>query len=193
MQSRFMTKKAVRNYTHQDKPITIYYYGDGKGKTTAALGLVLRAVGYDMKVLILQAIKGSWPSGEQASIARYLAKNVKIKTLGRGFIGIAHDKLPLYAHRKAACNAMKTARREIESGKWDIIVLDEFADLPTHKLVTIRNLVSLVTGARRKTDIIITGHRPIKLLISRAQLVSEIKKVKHPFDKGIIARRGLDF
>jgi len=180
MQSRFMTKKAVRNYTHQDKPITIYYYGDGKGKTTAALGLVLRAVGYDMKVLILQAIKGSWPSGEQASIAR-------------GFIGIAHDKLPLYAHRKAACNAMKTARREIESGKWDIIVLDEFADLPTHKLVTIRNLVSLVTGARRKTDIIITGHRPIKLLISRAQLVSEIKKVKHPFDKGIIARRGLDF
>ena len=88
---------------------------------------------------------------------------------------------------------MKTARREIESGKWDIIVLDEFADLPTHKLVTIRNLVNLVTGARKKTDIIITGHRPIKLLISRAQLVSEIKKVKHPFDKGIIARRGLDF
>lgn len=188
-----MTKKVAKNFIHSAEPLTIYYYGSGKGKTTAALGLALRAAGHGLRVLVLQAIKGSWPSGERISIPRYLGERITIKALGNGFIGIVDDKTPFDTHKKAASRAIKIARKEIKSEKWDLIVLDEFADLPAHKLMAVRDLVKLATPKRKKTDIVITGHKAIKLLISRAQLVSEIKKVKHPFDKGIIARKGLDF
>lgn len=185
--------KKARKFTPPTKPLTIYYYGDGKGKTSAGLGAALRAAGHNYRCLILQAIKGDWPSGEQLAIPRYLKKMISIKVAGKGFMGIMGDKLPIDDHKKAAEDAIKTARDEISNGRWDLVVLDEYGDLPNLNLATIDNLLMCIPHHRKKTDVIVTGHKPIKKLINYCDLVTNMKKVKHPFDSGIIAKKGIDF
>jgi len=187
-----MTTKA-KKYIPATKPITIYFYGDGKGKTTAALGVALRATGHNLRCLILQAIKDSWPSGERQSIGKYFDNKLIIKTVGRGFVGIGGDKLDINDHRQAARKAISTANDEIASGKWDIVVLDEYSDLVSLRLIDVKKLLALISRPRGKTDIIITGHKPLSGLIKLSDIVTEMKKVKHHFDRGIIAKKGIDF
>jgi len=185
--------KKARKFTPPIKPLTIYYYGDGKGKTSAGLGAALRAAGHNYRCLILQAIKGDWPSGEQFAIPKYLMKMITIKAAGKGFVGIMGDKLSIDDHKKAAEKAINIAHDEISNGKWDLVVLDEYGDLPNMKLITINKLIKCIPLKRKKTDVIITGHKPIKKLINHCDTVTNMKKVKHPFDRGIIAKKGIDF
>lgn len=181
----------AKKYIHDDKPLIIYYCGDGKGKSTAALGAALRAAGHGMKCLVIQAIKGSWPSGERVSIPRYLKSKIDIRAYGEGFVGIMDDKKPISEHITAARRAIAAARRAIAAKKYDLIVLDEFGDLPALDLVDTRQLIDLFIDAH--CHIVITGHKPIKKIVGVADIVTEMKKVKHHFDSGIIATKGLDF
>src|SRR3989344_6662530 len=98
--------------------------GNGKGKTTAALGAALRAVGKSKKVLMIQFIKGPWKSGEDES-AKLLAPNFEIRKMGLGFVGILGDALPIEEHKAAAHEALTAARIETQKAVWDILILDE--------------------------------------------------------------------
>src|SRR5512137_2032735 len=109
--------------------------GDGKGKTTAALGTILRAVGYGHRCLIVQFIKGSWTYGEMKSIKR-LEPEVEFHRMGKGFVGIVDDQLPREEHEKAAREALKFAREKLASGDYRLVLLDEIFVAVNLKLIT---------------------------------------------------------
>jgi len=181
-------------YKNPTQPIGVYYYGKGKGKTTAALGTVLRAAGWGRKVLVLQAVKGDWPSGEQAAINRDMPDLVTIQTLGRGFVGILGDKLARIEHEQAAQSTLVTIRSAIHADSWDLIVLDEATDIIELNLTTIDMLLEAINDFRSyHADLIITGHRYFPELAALADIVTEMKSVKHHFDNGVLAKKGLDF
>ena len=106
------------------KGLVIVYTGGGKGKTSAALGLVLRAVGYNHKVCMVQFVKGSWHYGELDS-AKRLAPEFELITAGKGFVGILDDKSPREDHVKAANDTLEISKEKVMSGKFDVIILDE--------------------------------------------------------------------
>jgi cob(I)alamin adenosyltransferase len=176
----------------EKKGLLIINTGNGKGKTTAALGICVRAVGYDMKVAILQFIKGSWHYGELDGIKR-LAPNVELFQGGKGVVGIIDDKLPREEHEKAATEALKFAESLMLSGKYDILILDELNVAVSLGLVKITDVLSLLDKKPAKMDIVITGRDARQELIDRADLVTEMKEIKHPYQKGILAQRGIDF
>lgn len=175
----------------QEKGLVIIYTGEGKGKTTAALGLVLRAVGYKKKCLIVQFGK-SWFTGELVGIKK-LSPLVKIVQGGKGFVKILGDRLPLEEHKKAARETFDYIYKEVVSGKWDIVVADEIIGTVYSKLLPSNDVVSLITDKPEALDLVLTGHHASKSLIAKADLVTEMKEVKHPFQKGILAKKGVDF
>lgn len=187
-----MTSKPEKKYTPPNKPLLIYYYGAGKGKTTAALGVAIRAWGMGKRVLILQAIKGNWPTGEYDAIKKIKSNRLNIRRLGCGFVGIMGDKLPRNKHRASAAKAVDKAIVVIDSGQWDLIILDEFADLSDLKLIPSKVLINLLKRPRL-CDIIVTGHKPKSGIIKLADIVTEMVKNKHHFDKGVLAKRGIDY
>jgi cob(I)alamin adenosyltransferase len=172
--------------------LLIVYTGDGKGKTTAALGLCIRACGYDLKTAIVQFVKGSWQTGEIEGIKK-LAPNVEFYRMGKGFVGIIDDKLPKAEHEKAAAEALEFARGLMLSGKYDNLFLDELNVAVNLGLVTIDNLLKFLDERPGKLNIVITGRNANPKLIEMADLVTEMKEIKHPYQKGITAKRGIDY
>ena len=169
------------------------FTGDGKGKTTAALGQAMRSVGDGKKVLMIQFIKGPWPSGEDESFKR-LAPDFELRKRGKGFVGILNDTLPREEHEKAAREALSELVRETESGKWDIVIADEINNAVDLNLISEDEVLRYIEVARAKNvDIIFTGRAARQKLIDAADLVSEIKDIKHPFYEGKKARRGLEY
>jgi len=175
----------------QEKGLVIIYTGEGKGKTTAALGLVLRAVGYRKKCLIIQFGK-IWFTGELAGVKK-LSPYVKIIQGGKGFIKILGDKLPLEEHKKAAVLTWKLLYKEVISGKWDIIVADEIIGMLKAKVLPISKVAKLISEKPQNVDLILTGHHLPASLIKYADLVTEMKEIKHPYQQGILAKKGIDF
>ncbi|MFY9484269.1 MAG: cob(I)yrinic acid a,c-diamide adenosyltransferase [Patescibacteria group bacterium] len=171
----------------------IIFYGKGKGKTSAALGVALRAAGWGKKVAIFQFVKGSWATGERLSIPKYLKPHVTIEALGKGFVGILDDKLAKQEHVTAAQAGLKKVAAAIKANKHNIIVLDEIIGAIHDQLITLDQVVTLLRKTPKKTDVILTGHYEIPKLIAMADMVSEVRKVKHPYDKGILAKQGIDF
>lgn len=168
------------------KAITIVHTGDGKGKSTAAFGLALRAWGDGLRVLILQFIKGQKKSGELIACEKI---GIEIRQLGLGFSIGDEDQT---RHREAAREAIEVARREIDSGAWDLIVLDEINYALKFNLISKEDLLQLID---RKTEvhIVFTGRDACEELIARADLVTEMKLIKHPFERGIKAQLGIEF
>ena len=175
----------------QEKGLVIIYTGEGKGKTTAALGVVLRAVGYKKRCLIIQFGK-IWFTGELAGIKK-LSPYVKIIQGGKGFVKILGDKLPLSVHKRAASDTWSLLYKEVTSGKWDIIVADEIIGMLKSGLLPIKKVVKLILDKPPELDLILTGHHLPKILIKYADLVTEMKEIKHPYQKGIMAKKGIDF
>lgn len=171
--------------------LVIIYTGEGKGKTTAALGLVLRAVGYQKKCLIVQFGK-IWFTGEVAAIKK-LAPLVKIIQGGKGFVKILGDKLPLAEHKKAAKKTYDLLYSEMISGNWDVVVADEIVGALSSGLLPLAKVVKLIKDKPNNLDLVLTGHHVPDKLINVADLVTEMKEIKHPFQKGILAKRGIDF
>ena len=175
----------------KEKGLVIIYTGEGKGKTTAALGLVLRAVGYKKKCLIVQFGK-SWFTGELVGIKK-LGSGVRIVQGGKGFVKILGDRLPISKHKKAATETFDYLYKEVTSGRWDIIVADEIVGCVYSQLLSSKSVVQLIKDKPKALDLILTGHHASKKLMDMADLVTEMKEIKHPFQKGILAKKGIDF
>lgn len=174
-----------------EKGLVILYTGEGKGKTTAALGLVLRAVGYKKKCLIVQFGK-IWFSGELVGIKK-LAPNVRIIQGGKGFLGILGSKVSKAEHKKAANEAFDILYKEMMSGKWDIMIADEIVGAISSGVLPLSQVVKLIKDRPKRLDLVLTGHHAAKKLINMADLVTEMKEIKHPYQKGSLAKKGIDF
>lgn len=165
--------------------------GDGKGKTTAALGTAIRAAGRGMSVLILQFIKGDWFYGELATLEGF--SKIEVRALGAGFVGIMGDCKPREEHQQAALDALNEARDAIRSETYDMIVLDEITYLPGLGLVPIEAVLEVIDARPQWLHVICTGRNAPPSLVERADLVTEMKAVKHPFEAGIKAQMGIEF
>lgn len=174
-----------------EKGLVILYTGEGKGKTTAALGLILRAVGYKKKCLMVQFGK-AWFTGELAAVKK-LSPLVKIIQGGKGFINILGDKVPLTKHKQAARAAFDILYKEVMSDHWDIVVADEIVGVVSGGILPEEKAVKLIKDKPDRLDLVLTGHHATKKLISLSDLVTEMQAIKHPFQKGILAKKGLDF
>ncbi|RNJ74820.1 MAG: cob(I)yrinic acid a,c-diamide adenosyltransferase [Nitrosopumilus sp. D6] len=172
--------------------LVIVYTGGGKGKTTAALGIALRAAGYGKKICMIQFIKGSWHYGEADSYKR-LMPEFEILAAGEGFVGIIDDKSPREDHVRAAAEAARMSSERIKSGRYDIIILDEINYAVNLGLITANDVLGLIKSRPPGTDLILTGNHATDEVIEAADLVTEMREVKHPFKRGIKARKGIDF
>jgi cob(I)alamin adenosyltransferase len=176
----------------QGRGLLIVYTGGGKGKTTAALGMALRAAGYHHRVLIVQFIKGSWHYGELESIQR-LAPEVELVQGGEGFVGIIDDTKPLSDHELAARRALELARQRIASDACDLVILDEINYAINLGLIDLGAVKDLIVHRPRRLDLVLTGNYAHPDLIELADLVTEMREIKHPFQRGQKAKKGIDF
>ena len=174
------------------KGLVIVYTGGGKGKTSAALGLVLRAVGYNHKVCMIQFVKGTWHYGELDS-AKRLAPEFELITAGKGFVGILDDKSPREVHVKAANDTLEISKEKIMSGNFDVVILDEINYALQLKLLNLDDVIDLIKSKPSELDLVLTGNHASKEVIELADLVTEMKEIKHPFKSGIKAKKGIDF
>jgi len=174
------------------KGLVIVYTGGGKGKTSAALGLVLRAVGYNHKVCMIQFVKGTWHYGELDS-AKRLAPEFELITAGKGFVGILDDKSPREDHVKAANDTLEISKEKIMSGNFDVVILDEINYALQLKLLNLNDVIDLIKSKTPELYLVLTGNHAEEKVIELADLVTEMKEIKHPFKSGIKAKKGIDF
>ena len=172
--------------------LVIVYTGNGKGKTTAALGLAIRAVGYEHKVCILQFIKGSWHYGEMDS-SKKLEPNLELIAVGKGFVGILDDNSPREEHEKYAAEAVRICREKIFSEKYDVIILDEVNYAINLGLIDVQEIIKIIKEKPSNLDLVLTGRDVKEEIVELADLVTEMKEIKHPFKSGIKAKKGIDF
>ena len=171
----------------------IIFTGNGKGKTTAAIGQALRAVGNGSKVLMIQFIKGPWKSGEDTS-SKKLAPHFKIVKKGKGFVHIGDDKVPFEQHRKAAHDALLYAEEQINLKKWNIVILDEIWNALSLNLLTKELVANFISKNVTFLDhLIMTGRDCPQEFIDSANLVTEMREIKHPFAKGLAGKKGLEY
>lgn len=168
------------------------YTGNGKGKTTAALGLALRAISYKKRVLMVQFIKGPWRSGELDVVAR-LRPYFTIRAMGEGFVKILGDRKPVAVHRQAARAALAFAAQQLRSGRYGVVILDEVHVAVAEKLLPVAALIHLIKQKPSSVELVLTGRRAHPRVIKLADYVSEIRMVKHPFQRGILARPSIDY
>ncbi|MCS6789038.1 MAG: cob(I)yrinic acid a,c-diamide adenosyltransferase [Patescibacteria group bacterium] len=189
----------------------IVFTGDGKGKTTASIGQMIRVIGRGKNALMLQFIKGPWRSGEDefSDIFNFFKlnnlklkyKKNKLKKLGKfkiikgglGFVGILGDKLPFKKHKLAALKTFELFKKELNKNKWDLIVLDEINVALNLKLLKLKDIISTIKNFPKEKILILSGRGAPKQLIKLADLVTETKSIKHPFDKGILAKVIVEF
>ena len=171
----------------------IIFTGNGKGKTTAALGQALRAVGAGKRVLMVQFIKGPWHSGEDVS-AKRLSPQFKLVKKGKGFVGIGGDRLPRKVHAAAALAGMAYAEKQALTKKWDMLILDEIWNAHHLKLISAAEIWNCIQKALPCVDhLIMTGRDCPQRFIRMADLVTEMKEIKHPFNKKQPGTKGLEF
>jgi cob(I)alamin adenosyltransferase len=165
--------------------------GSGKGKTTAALGTALRAVGCGMKVLVLQFIKGSWHYGE-LDAAEALGSNFVLKQMGRGFVKIGGAEADPEDIRLVHA-AWEEARAAINSGVWDLVVLDEINYAISYGMLDPGVVAETLKAKPEMVHVILTGRNAHPLLVELADTVTEMREVKHSYQKGILAQRGIEY
>lgn len=166
--------------------------GNGKGKTTSALGQALRAVGDGRRVLMVQFIKGPWRSGEDDSHKR-LEPHFKIVKTGLGFVGILGDKLPREDHINAAVKGLELARTEMKTNKWDMLILDEIHNAIALNLLWTSDVQRLIHELPQGMDLILTGRDARQEFIDRADIVSEVREIKHVYNTGTKGKKGLEW
>ena len=176
----------------ENKGLVVVYTGNGKGKTTAALGMCIRAAGYKKKIKILQFVKGSWKYGELKGI-ELLKEFVEMEQVGEGFVGIVDDNKEFSVHQEAARKGLAYAREIIHSGKFDIVILDELNVAIDLGLVPLEDALELIRNKPDLLHIVVTGRGAKQELIDLADLVTEMREIKHPYQKGILAQKGIDW
>ncbi|MCM0082389.1 cob(I)yrinic acid a,c-diamide adenosyltransferase [Geomonas sp. Red32] len=172
--------------------LTVVITGHGKGKTTSALGMALRAAGHGMRVCIIQFMKGDLYAGEWDGV-KMLGKLVELHTTGKGFCGILGNPYPWNEHRANAQDAMELAREKITSGKFEIVILDEINNAVKLKLVDQPQVMELLDLKPELLHLVLTGRDALPEVIERADTVSEIVEVKHAYRKDIEPQPGIDY
>ena len=206
--------------TYKDKLGLIHVYtGDGKGKTTTGMGIALRAVGQNLKTIIIQYLKGGAYTGEFLSITNHLPQ-LTIEQYGKpcvkekaqlkleGFDGT--PKVEYYREdvecgpcrycfladeeeKRLVVQAFERTKEVLKSGEYHVVILDEINTAIQKQLINIKEVLEVLDTKAKKTEVVLTGRGAPKELIDRADLASEIKPLKHYFDKGIFARKGIEY
>jgi cob(I)alamin adenosyltransferase len=165
------------------------FTGDGKGKTSAALGVALRALGHSLCVYIVFFMKGDFPYGERKILSK--VSNCTVERFGfQEFVDPANIKPK---EKKAAAKALEAGRKAMLSRKYDVVILDEINVAVAWKLINVNDVIKLIHDKPEKVELILTGRYADPKLIKLADLVTDMVKVKHPYDKGILSRKGIDY
>jgi cob(I)alamin adenosyltransferase len=172
--------------------IVIVYTGSGKGKTTASLGVGLRAIGHGLRVCMVQFIKGEWHYGELDSIKK-LEPDFELIVAGKGFIGIIDDDHAFEEHVRAAKTALDIVEQKISLGIFDIIILDEINYAVHLGVLQLADVMKILQNRPKHLSLILTGNHACEEIITLADLVTEMREIKHPYKKGIKAKMGIDF
>jgi len=170
------------------KGLIIVNTGDGKGKTTAALGVALRACGYGMKVIMLQFFKGKWKYGELRSAPKL--GSFEIRPMGHGFTWESKD---IEVDKRMVREAWQAASVEILSGKYDLVILDEINYALSYGFLPVEDVVDFLKKKPEMLHMILTGRDARPEVIEIADMVTEMREIKHPFREGIVAQKGIEF
>ena len=180
--------------------LVIIYIGDGKGKTTAAVGLTVRAAGAGKKVLFCQFVKaaeakqsGEWPLSSEIDVLKKVP-GISVKILGKGFVGILGDTKDKEEHVRAAREGLEWLKQSLGSGEFDVVVADELITAIEVGLLTEDEVLEAITlGKSTAKAFALTGHNKYNKLLESADTVTEMKMVKHPYYEGRLAERGIDY
>jgi len=173
------------------KGLILINTGPGKGKTTAAMGTALRAVGNGMRVLMLQFLKGSWHYGELDAVKPF-GDNFVMKQMGRGFVKVGGAETDPEDSRLVE-EAWQEARRAILSGEWDVVVLDEINYAIGYGMLDPAKVVETLKHRPEMVHVILTGRNAHPSLVEIADTVTEMRQVKHAYESGILAQRGIEY
>ncbi len=165
--------------------------GPGKGKTTAAMGTALRAVGQGMRVLMLQFLKGSWHYGELDAVQAFGDKFV-MKQMGRGFVKVGVEK-PDPEDMKMVEEAWLEGEKAINSGEWDLVILDEINYAISYGMLDPARVAEGLKSRPEMVHVILTGRNAHPLITDLADTVTEMRQVKHAYEKGVMAQRGIEY
>ena len=165
--------------------------GPGKGKTTAAMGTALRAVGNGMKVLMLQFLKGSWHYGELDAVKAFGDKFI-MKQMGRGFVKVGGPETDPEDIRLVE-EAWQEAQQAINSGQWDLVILDEINYAISYGMLDPAKVVETLKRKPEQMHVILTGRNAHPTIVELADTVTEMKQVKHAYEKGVMAQRGIEY
>jgi len=165
--------------------------GPGKGKTTAAMGTALRAVGQGMKVLMLQFLKGSWHYGELDAVKAF-GDRFEMKQMGRGFVKVGGAETDPEDVRMVEA-AWAEAEEAIRSGKWDLVVLDEINYAIGYHMLDVEKVVAALLAKPEMVHVILTGRNAHPKIVELADTVTEMRQVKHAYEKGVMAQRGIEY
>ena len=182
-------RARIRERKALDRGLLLVHTGDGKGKSTSAFGTVIRALGWGHSVAVVQFVKGKWRVGEREFFDR-LEGLVTWFTMGEGFTWDTQDRDRDMAAARAA---WRKSLELITSGDYDLVVLDELNIVLRDEYLEVNEVVQGLLERSRRTSVIVTGRDAKPELLKQADLVSEIKAVRHPFENGFKAKRGIDF
>jgi len=174
------------------KGLVVVITGHGKGKTTTALGIAVRACGHDMRVSIIQFMKGDLYAGEWDGVKK-MGCQIELIPTGKGFCGIQGNPYPYEEHRKNAQDAIELARQKMDSGQYDILILDEINNALHLRLVDLEQVLELIRRKPVLMHLVFTGRDAHPQVVELADTVSEIKEIKHAYRKGIEPQPGIDY
>jgi len=181
-------RRKVGEATDPERGLVLVHTGDGKGKSSSAFGVIIRALGWGHRVAVVQFIKGKWVTGERQFFEKQ--GDVVWKTMGEGFTWDTQDK---DRDTQAAQAAFEEGARLMASGEFDLLVLDEVNIALRHGYLDVARVIEALEARHPRTAVILTGRDARPELCDYADLVSEMVEVKHPFKAGIKAQRGIDF
>ena len=182
-------RAKIKDRKSSDRGLLLVYTGDGKGKSTSAFGTIVRALGWGHSVAVVQYVKGNWKVGEREFFQSFDGL-VDWHTMGEGFTWDTQDRERDIA---AAKTAWSKSVEMMTSGDYDLVVLDELNIVLRYDYLDVNDVVEGLRGRSHRTSVIVTGRDAKPELLEQADLVSEVKAVRHPFDNGIKAKRGIDF
>ena len=182
-------RKRVAAAAKAERGLVLVYTGDGKGKSSSAFGVIVRALGWGQRVGVVQFIKGKWKTGERQFFSRFEGQ-IEWRTMGEGFTWDTQD---LDRDTAVAQAAFGKAREMLESGDYDLVVLDEINIALRYGYLSEDAVREGLEARSARTSVILTGRDAKPGLCEYADLVSEMRAIKHPFEAGIKAVRGIDF
>ena len=184
--------KIDRIEPKEHKGLIVVITGNGKGKTTSALGIALRACGHGMRVCIIQFMKGDLYAGEWDGI-KHLDCDIELHATGKGFCGIQGNPYPWAEHRANAQDAIDLVNEKMASGKYDVMILDELNNSLKLKLVDLEQVLDILHNKPPLMHLVLTGRDAHPQVIELADTVSEIREIKHAYRKGIEPQPGIDY